>query len=137
MLFAYAARFAVIAVLVVGISWMRQSPLAEQAARIHGVPTSRRLRALTIPARLPAVLSAVVLVALLITAELEISVLLVPPGITTLGVRLYTLIHTAPDSVVAALAAAVLIATTLITSLVLVAGVVYHRRFRSDACRAG
>lgn len=69
---------------------------------------------ITVPRRGPAVVGALFLTALLIAAELEISLLLVRPGPTTLGVRLYTLIHTAPDHVVAALATDVLIVTLLV-----------------------
>ena len=40
---------------------------------------------------------------MLIATELEMSVLLSAPGRATLGIRLYTLIHTAPDSTISAL----------------------------------
>ncbi len=71
---------------------------------VHGVPALRRIARITIPTRLPATLATAALVALLVFAELEISLILVRPGPTTLGVRLYTLIHTAPDHIVAGLA---------------------------------
>jgi ABC-type spermidine/putrescine transport system permease subunit II len=40
---------------------------------------------------------------LLAATELEMSILLAAPGKATLGIRLYSLIHTAPASTVAAL----------------------------------
>jgi iron(III) transport system permease protein len=113
MIFGYAARFTAIAVIVMFAAWVRQSPTANIAARVHGVPFRDRLTRLTFPARAPGAIAALTLVALLVAAELEISIILVRPGPTTLGVRLYTLIHTAPDHVVAALAVDVLIVVLL------------------------
>jgi iron(III) transport system permease protein len=114
LVFAYAARFAAVAVIVLFAGWVRRSPNADVAARVHGVPALHRFLRLTIPARAPAAVAALFLVALLVAAELEMSLILVRPGPTTLGVRLYTLIHTAPDHVVAALAVDVLIAVMLV-----------------------
>ncbi|HEV2294288.1 MAG TPA: hypothetical protein VGR35_10550 [Tepidisphaeraceae bacterium] len=107
---AYAARFAAVAMIVLFAAWVRQSSTSDAAARVHDVPALHRFLRLTLPARAPAAFAAFSLVALLVAAELEISLLLVRPGPTTLGVRLYTLIHTAPDHIVAALALDVLLA---------------------------
>ncbi|MCK4625870.1 MAG: hypothetical protein KAV00_11200, partial [Phycisphaerae bacterium] len=60
------------------------------------------------PRRRASVLAVTVLCGLLIATELEMSILLAAPGEATLGIRLYTLIHTAPDSVVSALTLAIL-----------------------------
>jgi iron(III) transport system permease protein len=114
LVFAYAARFAAVAAVALFAAWVRQSPAADAAARVHGVPALDRFIRLTIPTRGPAALAAFALVALLVAAELEMSILLVPPGPTTLGVRLYTMIHTAPDHVVAALAVDVLLTVMLV-----------------------
>jgi iron(III) transport system permease protein len=114
LIFGYAARFAAVASIVLFAGWSRSSPTGELAARVHRVSARDRFLRLTLPRRAPAVLTAFALAALLVAAELEISLILVRPGPTTLGVRLYTLIHTAPDHVVAALAVDVLIAVMLI-----------------------
>jgi iron(III) transport system permease protein len=111
LIFAYAARFTGVAVVVLYAGWVRLSPLPEWAARIHGVSPMFRWCFVTVPRHGPAVVAALFLVGLLAAAELEASLLLVRPGPTTLGVRLHTLIHTAPDHVVAALATVVLLAT--------------------------
>jgi iron(III) transport system permease protein len=113
----YAARFVAIATIVMFAAWLRHSPASELAARVHGMKTFDRLLRLTLPLRAPATLSALVLVALLVVAELEISLILVRPGPTTLGVRLYTQIHTAPDHVVAALAVDVLIVVMVVAAV--------------------
>jgi iron(III) transport system permease protein len=104
LLFGYAVRFAPLAMLVLLSSWLRQSGMPGLAAELYRIPRLQRFLWITIPTRARAVGIALLLVALLIAAELEISLILVRPGTTTLGVRLYTLIHTAPDHVVAALA---------------------------------
>jgi len=113
LVFAYAARFAAVATVVMFAGWLRASRSSEVAAHLHRVTAFHRVLRLTLPARFPAAVAAGALVALLIIAELEISLLLVRPGPTTLGVRLYTLIHTAPDNLVAALALDILILVTL------------------------
>ena len=112
---AYAARFAAVATIVLFAAWARRSLTPDLAARVHGVRTLSRFFRLTLPVRAPAAVRAFALVALLVAAELEISLILVRPGPTTLGVRLYTLIHTAPDHVVASLALDLLIVVMLAT----------------------
>ena len=124
---AYAARFAAVAIIVLFAGWVRRSPTSDLAARVHGVPALDRFLRLTLPARAPAAIAAFSLVALLVAAELEISLILVRPGPTTLGVRLYTLIHTAPDHVVAALALDVLIAVMLVALAFAVASALARR----------
>jgi iron(III) transport system permease protein len=109
----YALRFVAVAVIVMFAGWARQSGTAELAARVHNVRATDRFVRLMLPTRAPAAAAAFFLVALLVAAELEISLILVRPGPTTLGVRLYTLIHTAPDADVAALALDVLLVVIL------------------------
>jgi iron(III) transport system permease protein len=104
LLFAYAARFTPIAIIVLVAGWLRLPESDHLAARIHRVPIVHRITRITVPTRLAATMTTAALVALLVFAELEISLILVRPGPTTLGVRLYTLIHTAPDHIVAGLA---------------------------------
>ena len=111
----YAVRFSAVAAIVLFAAWARRSITPDLAARVHGVPGLTRLFRLALPVRFPAAVAAFALVALLVAAELEMSLILVRPGPTTLGVRLYTLIHTAPDYVVAALALDLLIVVVLIT----------------------
>jgi iron(III) transport system permease protein len=123
LLLGYAARFTPVATVALLAGWIRLSPLPDVAARVHGVPRGERLLRITLPRYAPAAVASLALVILLIAAELEISLILVPPGPSTLGVRLYTLIHTAPDAVVAGLAVDVMLVVVL---AMLAAGVVAH-----------
>jgi iron(III) transport system permease protein len=126
LIFGYAARFVPVVVLALFVAWLRLSPLASAAARLHCRSLIIRLFAIALPPRLPAIIASLALAALLIAAELDISLILVRPGPTTLGVRLYTLIHLAPDAVVSALAIdmLLLVMATVILFLILRAAAV-------------
>lgn len=128
---ACMARFCPIAVLMLFAAWIRHDDLPEQCARAHGMAPWRRGLHVLWPRRRRVVGVAILLNALLIATELEMSILLVAPGTSTLGVRLYTLMHTAPDELVSALAMG--IASILLPAIVvfvwLVAGRDRHPGF--------
>jgi len=106
----YAARFLPVVVLLLYSFWRHESADARLAARVHGVPAWRSAWSIVWPPRRAAVAGAALLAAVLMATDLETSILLAPPGGSTLGVRLYTLIHTAPDAMVSALAVGILVA---------------------------
>jgi ABC-type Fe3+ transport system permease subunit len=93
---------------------------------VHGVPAWRTAWSIVWPPRRPALAGAAILGALLIATDLETAILLAPPGGATLGVRLYTLIHTAPDAMVSALALGLLAVTA--PAIALACGVVVLAR---------
>lgn len=109
LVFGYVARFLPVATLMLYALWRRVPVEPVAAARVHGVSPWRTLRHVLWPKHRLTLLAAGLLGALLAATELEMSVLLVPPGASTLGVRLYTLIHTAPESVTSALALDILL----------------------------
>ncbi len=109
LVFGYAARFLPVATLMLYALWRREPVEPVAAARVHGVSVWRTLRHVLWPRHRLTLPAAGLLAALLAATELEMSVLLVPPGASTLGVRLYTLIHTAPASVTSALALDILL----------------------------
>jgi ABC-type Fe3+ transport system permease subunit len=123
-----AARFLPVAVLLLYALWRHESPQAALAARVHGVSAWRTAWRVTWPGRRASVAAAALLAAILIATDLEVSILLAPPGGATLGVRLYTLIHTAPDALVSALALGILLLTAPALCLL---GLVAARRRRS------
>jgi len=100
----YAARFVPVAMLLLYAWWLHEDASPDRAARVYRVAPWRRWWHLVWPRRRTSILAAFVLSGLLIATELEVANLLAPPGGSTLGVRLYTLIHTAPDEAVSALA---------------------------------
>jgi iron(III) transport system permease protein len=132
--FGYVARFAPIVMITLFVSWLRISPMSDLAAKVHVPSLSARMISIVLPPRASALVLSFALAALLIAAELDISLILVRPGPTTLGIRLYTLIHTAPDALVSALAVdmLLLILGVVITCLILRALIVraLHRSVR-------
>jgi ABC-type Fe3+ transport system permease subunit len=122
---AYAARFVPIAMLVMFIVGLRRPTLPDRAAQLFDVPAWTKLRHILWPSRRAEITAVLVLTGLLIATELEASLLLVPAGTATVGVRLYTLIHTAPDSHVSAAAVGVLI---LLVPWIVLLGFLARRR---------
>ncbi|MEM7627729.1 MAG: hypothetical protein AAF333_19210 [Planctomycetota bacterium] len=116
---AYVLRFAPIAAVVMLVTSLRRSDAPDAAARVHGVPWRRRVLRVTWPTHRRGVVNAAAVCLLFIVTELEMSLLLTPAGTNTIGVRLYTLIHTAPDAQVAATALAALLT---FVPLIVVAG---------------
>jgi ABC-type Fe3+ transport system permease subunit len=127
LLLAYVSRFVPLATLIVFAWGVSHPTLAAEAAKVLGVSRWRRLRHIVWPSRRRPLAMAAVVCALLIGTEVEMSVLLTTAGTTTVGVRLYTLIHTAPQAQVSAAALAVLL---LFTPLLLSAGVIARTKAR-------
>ena len=109
---AYVLRFLPIATLGFFAAWRHESPLDQLAARVHGVTRWRTAWYVIWPKRGRIILAGTVLIGLLTATELEMSILLTAPGEATLGIRLYSLIHTAPASVVSALTLGILVLAT-------------------------
>jgi iron(III) transport system permease protein len=106
---AYVARFLPVATLVCYALWRGEPREPVLAARVHGLSPWRTAWRVLWPMRRATIAAAGLLAALLVATELEVSILLAPPGGSTLGVRLYTLIHTAPETVTGALALDILL----------------------------
>ena len=107
----FVVRFLPVATLLLYSLWRSEPADTTLAARVHGVPAWRTAWSIVWPVRRPALAGAAILGALLIATDLETAILLAPPGGATLGVRLYTLIHTAPDAMVSALTLGILAVT--------------------------
>src|SRR5262249_30665230 len=73
------------------------------AAAIHGVPAGAYLRKVMVPALLPSAAVALLLVALLATAEVGSVLLLHPPGERSPPLAIFTVMANAPESLVASL----------------------------------
>lgn len=101
---AYIARFVTVAALILAAS-VRQIPASfEEAAEVAGGSWPRTFAQIVVP-NMRAGIAAAWLVAFILTVgELGTTVLVSPPGESTLPVRIYTLIANTPSSEVAALA---------------------------------
>lgn len=107
---ACVVRFLPVLTLLFYAAWRSEGDGPLLAARLHGVGPWRSAVRVLWPARRAGLLAGLVLCALLVATELELSVLLAAAGASTLGVRLQSMIHTAPAWMFSALAVDVLLA---------------------------
>ena len=117
LLLGYLARFLPVAALGLAAA-VRQVPGShEEAAATTGAGWTRTMMHIVVPQVFTALIAVWVVVFVLAFGELGASILVSPPGETTLPIRIYTLIANAPPSQVAALAllqAAVILAPLLV-----------------------
>jgi len=121
---AVAARFAFFAEAGVGVALRHIDPNLEAAAALAGVPLWRRVTCIVVPIAFPSLVAVWGLCFVLALQELDVTVLVCPPGTTPLPVRLFTLMHYGPSRLVSALC--VLMVCLVLLSAALVAGI-YHR----------
>jgi iron(III) transport system permease protein len=104
LVFAYLARFLPLAALIVATS-VRQVPVNhEEAAFVAGAKWPRTMGAVVLPQIARGLAAAWVIAFVFAFGELGASILVSPPGESTLPIRIYTIIANTPSSVVAALA---------------------------------
>lgn len=100
----YLARFVPVVALIVAAN-VRQIPVSqEEAAAVAGVGWVRTARRVVIPQVVRGLAAAWVIAFVFAFGELGASILVSPPGESTLPIRIYTIIANTPSSVVAALA---------------------------------
>jgi iron(III) transport system permease protein len=100
----YIARFVTIAALILAAS-VRQIPESfEEAAEVAGGSWPRTFAQIVLPNMRPGLVAAWLVAFILAVSELGTTVLVAPPGESTLPLRVYTLIANTPSSEVAALA---------------------------------
>jgi iron(III) transport system permease protein len=128
LLLAYLARLLPVAALGMSAA-VRQVPLShEEAAAAAGAGWSRTMRHIVFPQVSTALMSVWVVVFVLAFGELGASILVSPPGESTLPIRIYTLIANAPPAQVASLA--LLQAAVILSPLLLLAWRIAGRRTR-------
>jgi iron(III) transport system permease protein len=96
-------RLSPVAMLIVLRSWGTIPTTWTQAAAVHGVSTSRYTFRVLVPHLLPGMGAALLLVALLATADVGSVLLLHPPGQDSLPLKILTVMANAPESLVASL----------------------------------
>jgi iron(III) transport system permease protein len=104
LLLGYLARFVPIAALALAAS-TRYVPVShEEASSVSGARWIRTMGRIVLPQMRLALAASWVIVFVLAFGELGVSILVAPPGETTLPIRVYTIIANTPPSHVAALA---------------------------------
>jgi iron(III) transport system permease protein len=110
-LIGYVAHYTPLAPRAIGVSLQAVSARVEEAARVAGVPWTRMMRRVLLPALAPAVGGAWALTFLFCLRDLDLVMTVHPPGVETLPVRLYTLMANSASSVTAALSCIMVILT--------------------------
>jgi len=126
LILAHAGCFLPYAVFAQAIHFRRLDPLLYDAASLHAVGWHRRFFQVQLRLRLPGLLGAVGLVAALSLGEIGVSLLIMPPGQSTLSLRLFNLMHYGASDVVAGLSLAVLGLIGGIGSVVFLLGRKWH-----------
>lgn len=104
LLLGYLARFLPIAVLVTAAAARAVPGSHEEAAAIGGASWLRTMGRVVVPQMRLGLAVAWTLVFILVFGELGVSLLVAPPGDTTLPIRIYTMIANAPSAHIALLA---------------------------------
>ncbi|NQU44915.1 iron ABC transporter permease, partial [bacterium] len=128
MILACSARFFFFAFAAAGLAIHALPKRVEEPARVAGMHWARQLKGLFLPLAWPSLVGAWGFVFLLCVGEIDATILVCPPGRTTLPVRLFTLMHYGPSPMVAALA---VITVLLVSGGALVAGIAYNRMKRT------
>jgi iron(III) transport system permease protein len=100
---ALGLRFFPVAAVIGLRAWGSTSTTWVWAAAVHGVSLTQYLRRVVLPLLLPAGAVALLLVALLATADVGTVLLLHPPGASSLPLAIFTAMANAPEAFVASL----------------------------------
>ncbi len=122
------ARFLFVAMVVVRIARGSVGKQLVEQAVVDGAGRVRTFVSVILPLMLSGIAVAFVLCMTLILGELGVSVLIVPPGGTTLAVRIMTLMHYGPEPVLASSALILVLMVLLPASAV---SILIYRIFRS------
>ncbi len=114
---AQAIRALAPAILIPWFAFRSISPAVLEAARVDGAGTWRQLLQIALPMRRSAILLAWLTSAIVATGDLAASVLTVPPGVNTLSIRIFTLLHYGVEDVVAGICLASAAAFAVVTLL--------------------
>jgi iron(III) transport system permease protein len=96
-------RLLPVAALLALRGWAATSPTWALAAELHGVPLGRYLLRVLVPRLAPAMGTALLLAALLATADVGTVLLVHPPGQGSLPLAIFTIMANAPEALVASL----------------------------------
>jgi iron(III) transport system permease protein len=103
LIIASMARYAFLAHQGIAVALSAIDPKLEEAARVAGIPLWRQAGGIVMPLLAPALIVAWVLSFIYTFSEVDATILVCPPGWTTLPVRLHTLMHYGPSNLIAAL----------------------------------
>jgi iron(III) transport system permease protein len=100
---AYCARFLCFAFIAAQAVLDRQPKQYHEAAILSGVPWTSRVLRIDLPVLAPTLLAVAGFVFVMSLREIDAAVLVAPPGSSTVGLRIFSLMHYGPSRLVAAL----------------------------------
>lgn len=122
LILTHLSKLLPIAVFAAATQVRRVDPLLLEAAELHPVGTTRLLHRIHLPLYAPAMLLAWVVVFVLSLGELGASLMVAPPGQSTLPMTIYNLMHYGASETVAALALVTLGVAAAVGTIALRAG---------------
>ncbi len=125
-IFAYIARFSPFALKAVSTNLRQIHPHLEEAAVLSGASWIRQVISILIPLTKPGLVAGWIIAFIFCMGELGTTLLVVPPGKTTLSVRIYTVMHYGAGNLTACLCL-ILIVITLIPVILLTCPKVMRR----------
>jgi len=117
-IFAYIARFSPFAVKAISANLRQIHPHLEEAAVLSHASWAKQVVNILIPLTKPGIIAGWIITFIFCMGELSAALLVIPPGETTLSVRIYTVMHYGAGNLVACLCL-MLIVITLIPILFL------------------
>jgi ABC-type Fe3+ transport system permease subunit len=127
---ALGLRLMPVAAIFFLIIWARLPHSMNEAGEVHGVPTWQMAARVWLPWLGPALVAAVIAVALLALADVGTSQLLQPPGGSTFALRLFAVMDNASERLVAALCLVYLMAGALAATAVFAVSGVWQKERR-------
>ncbi len=115
LLVGYTARFAFLGARLTGNALRQLSPSYDEAARLAGAGPGRRFFRIHLPLLAPSLAAAFLLGFILSLGELGTTIMVYPPGMQLLPVKVYTIMANAPQALTSAM--------TLLAALVTLAAV--------------
>jgi iron(III) transport system permease protein len=114
---AYAARFVPFSLQAVAAGMRQIGPDLREASRLYQGAWWKRTLAVDIPLCLPALVAAWSIAFILCMSELGATLLVIPPGMGTIALKIYNLMHYGANQMVAALSIVLIAVNLLIAAL--------------------
>ena len=114
---AYVGKFSFISAKIIENSLVQIPKSLDEAAQIEGISPSRRLFKIIIPLIMPALFAAFMISFIFNLGELVISIMLYPPGMEIMPVKVYTLMANAPQALTSSMTLIVFLISLFIISV--------------------
>ena len=132
LLITYVGRFGFIAARIIG-NGIKQIPGSlEEAARVIGIPPVKRFFSISIPLLLPSLFTAFVLSFVLCLGELGTTIMIYPPGIELMPVKIFTIGANAPQALTSSMILISFGVTMCFILLFFLIGKLIFNRFRYE-----